>query len=463
MDVLPPEPPPLLDAEEIWSMNDNVGIFVISQGDTDPGNVDLFVLKPPPDVLDLESRTTFDTSSKLCDRCTAGLEYFAYYAINRQPEEGGMARDEAPDSQAVADDSSDEELPWKPLETDDADQAESNDDKLVEACVLRPHGKTLRDGERFGCHLCTLLARAVDIQCVEAGIPKGHVLASSIEMCWQNPWEQSGDEAASSSGQTAGMESGGRRFRVHFALTHPEFKRTTQNYENFFKLRFWPLDDYRGMFEYVPFEARQPSLLDSAKTGTNDLQPSRLNLENAPFGLVREHNTASSISKSMAMEWLSRCRADQDGKHHACNSVSSVQLPTRLLDVSSAMSTGMLRLATQDSGPHALTQRTEYVTLSHCWGEWGRENMPSLTTANLAERIDEGISVTALPRTFRDALVVADWFKGQHAQHLVSRLPTDFDCQCGGCGSIACVSSKTAQQIGNTRRHRCPTSTKVLY
>ncbi len=95
--------------------------------------------------------------------------------------------------------------------------------------------------------------------------------------------------------------------------------------------------------------------------------------------------------------------------HRSCNHPRTRQnwMPTRLLDVSSAKTTaGTITLVEDTNIPPGL----EYMTLSHCWGS---KTIISLTQGNI-ESLRRGISVSKLPRTFQDAVIVAGWFQCQY-------------------------------------------------
>ena len=79
-------------------------------------------------------------------------------------------------------------------------------------------------------------------------------------------------------------------------------------------------------------------------------------------------------------------------------------MPTRLLDVISTKTTaGTVTLVEDTNIPSGL----EYMTLSHCWGS---KPIISLTQTNIGS-LRRGISVSKLPRTFQDAVIVAGWFR----------------------------------------------------
>ncbi len=96
-------------------------------------------------------------------------------------------------------------------------------------------------------------------------------------------------------------------------------------------------------------------------------------------------------------------------KHRSCNHPRTRQnwMPTRLLDVSSTETTAdTIALVECTNIPSDL----EYMTLSHCWGS---KTIISLTQTNIGN-LRSGISVSKLPRTFQDAIIVAGWFRCQY-------------------------------------------------
>jgi hypothetical protein len=97
--------------------------------------------------------------------------------------------------------------------------------------------------------------------------------------------------------------------------------------------------------------------------------------------------------------WLEQC----DSSHASCRKVQTVTptrkiLPTRLLDLSSALDDGHIRLC----GSQSLRVGVKYATLSHCWGGQCKKR---LTVGALAE-FQKGISLSDLPKTFLDAVLV---------------------------------------------------------
>lgn len=124
-------------------------------------------------------------------------------------------------------------------------------------------------------------------------------------------------------------------------------------------------------------------------------------------------STASSRSRSLAVSWLSKCRANADGKHDECNARDPNYLPHRLIDVAHALKTSYVRVVQNEDFPREKERQEEYITLSHCWGKWGSEQNPKLTLANLKQWQTIGLQTTDLPQTFQDALQIASWFNGE--------------------------------------------------
>ncbi|KAI1404285.1 HET-domain-containing protein [Hypoxylon fuscum] len=91
--------------------------------------------------------------------------------------------------------------------------------------------------------------------------------------------------------------------------------------------------------------------------------------------------------------WLREC---QDN-HKRCESRATDYMPTRVLDIS--RQEGLAFLARGDE-----CQKGRYAALSHCWGG----HIPvRTTTLTLPTFQIEGIPLTSLPKTFREAIMVA--------------------------------------------------------
>ncbi|KAL8828968.1 MAG: hypothetical protein Q9170_006368 [Blastenia crenularia] len=124
-------------------------------------------------------------------------------------------------------------------------------------------------------------------------------------------------------------------------------------------------------------------------------------------------STGSASSRQLATQWLSNCRNNKDRLHNDCRNLGdSDWLPTRLINVRQALTTSFMRLVSPHLSPNNFIADRRYVTLSHCWGSWGPGGVPVLNVENERDRFDEGIALKSLPRTFREAIQVADWFEG---------------------------------------------------
>ncbi|KAK5654586.1 hypothetical protein OQA88_7215 [Cercophora sp. LCS_1] len=320
----------LFDTSEILQLNDKIHTIVLKDPTRiDDDDIDLFVVKPPPDADELD-RNGFrapveSMASNLCKACHRALEYFSFWLVgkveaNREPE------------------------------------AKEGFDQLPPACLVHVGLRPLEEGESASCHLCVLLMAKIRVR----RIAMRSIAQSNIEMCWQSREEKPP--------------------RLHFAVVHQGHPRATNNYMNILRLRLWPASEF-----------------DVSALGFTEASPT----------LERHSNTGSPQSRASALQWLERCQANQDGKHHQCNRPADEWLPTRLLDVASSMTTGKLKLVTPADTPEAFMSDKRYVTLSHCWG---RASLPSLTMENLSVRARDGILVAHLPQTFREAVQVAHWF-----------------------------------------------------
>jgi hypothetical protein len=102
--------------------------------------------------------------------------------------------------------------------------------------------------------------------------------------------------------------------------------------------------------------------------------------------------------------WLSCCV----GQHPKCKSaIKARKLPKRLLHISSFHDSDDIRLVESET----ISDRVEYVALSHCWGP--PEKPPLLTTlATLMDR-KKRIKFVELPLTFKDAVKICQDIKQQ--------------------------------------------------
>ncbi len=248
--------------------------------------------------------------------------------------------------------------------------SEDGAEDLPAACLLHAGAKTLQEGSDAECHLCVLVMS--DLRTKRLAMQS--IDQSNIEMCWRK---------SETKQPMPGL--------IHIALTHNGHARSAQNYWNFLKLKLWPCSEF------------SPSLFGQLASSVSSTSPT----------LKLHGSTSSEQTQAKAVQWLSRCRANEDGRHAQCNREPGDRLPTRLLDVTHATETSMLRLVVPLDDPDAFASDRQYMTLSHCWGAWGAKELPVLTTTNLGERQTRGLDLSSLPSTFKDALDVAHWFQGE--------------------------------------------------
>ncbi|KAK7413384.1 hypothetical protein QQX98_007761 [Neonectria punicea] len=109
-------------------------------------------------------------------------------------------------------------------------------------------------------------------------------------------------------------------------------------------------------------------------------------------GRVRAADSGSSYAFGKLKGWLNIC-----DNHHQCVSLDlSRTLPTRVLDVATTNDRVFLR---ETAG-----QKGRYLALSHSWGSTHRL---TLTTANSASLLNDGILLANIPKTFQDAVKIA--------------------------------------------------------
>lgn len=107
--------------------------------------------------------------------------------------------------------------------------------------------------------------------------------------------------------------------------------------------------------------------------------------------------TGSNECIDTASKWLLKCAQS----HHRCALSKATTLPTRLIDISSSGNPDFVRLVESKDLPDDSDKR--YACLSYCWG---RQEAYTLKLTNI-DMAREGIDVTVLPQTIRDAIVVA--------------------------------------------------------
>jgi len=103
-------------------------------------------------------------------------------------------------------------------------------------------------------------------------------------------------------------------------------------------------------------------------------------------------STGSAETISQIVGWLERCTVH----HDLCNlRPETAWMPSRLLEVTEE--SGILSVHLRD---RSQLQFGPYITLSHCWGTTGTQNL-QLTTKSL-KSFQDGVAVSTLRPTFRD-------------------------------------------------------------
>lgn len=244
------------------------------------------------------------------------------------------------------------------------------EDFQTEKSVVQHHNlMALFAAANEGCQLCrTIWGRRFK--------SNGMAMAKDIriEFCWNTTEEASWD----------GRRPGDARLVCNMVSTVAQ-NQNKHTWETIFRFQLWPSP------AFDPFFAVEASV---------------------PLGAIEKGNTRSS--RPMALHWLSECRANADGKHSECQVSHASWYPTRLLDLSTLEETGRVFLVVTDLLDHSSLDRSEYVTLSHCWGTWGAKELPVLTTSNIDARVDYGMDLSIFPPSFRDAIEVAKWFNGEY-------------------------------------------------
>ena len=192
-----------------------------------------------------------------------------------------------------------------------------------------------------------------------------------IEFCWNTSEEAS----------WSGRRPGDARLICNMVSTVAQ-NHNKHTWDTIFRFQLWPSPTFDPFFEVEG---------------------------SVPRGVERG-NTCSS--RPMALHWLSECRANADGQHSECQFGDSSWFPTRLLDLSTLQETGRVSLVVTDLLDRSSLDGSDYVTLSHCWGTWGAKELPVLKESNIDVRVDRGMELSLFPPTFRDAIEVAKWFKG---------------------------------------------------
>lgn len=111
-------------------------------------------------------------------------------------------------------------------------------------------------------------------------------------------------------------------------------------------------------------------------------------------GLLSD-STNSKSALDFIVAKFHECRSS----HPGCSSLESQEcyLPARLIDVGEGDSESVRLRSSED-----LANAISYTCLSHCWGQ----KRPLTLTATTYSMLQQGISMSALPITYRDAVSV---------------------------------------------------------
>ena len=336
--------------------------------------------KAPPPTRPKAERRPIRTDSPLCDVCRSALEYFAYVV--------GACK------------------AWRTSAKD------------LELSQVVSHHRELYslfdEAFSYSCHLCIFLASYVRGPENEAGMWRNVARDAQVEMSFDVNFTRHDTL---------------KYCRLHFSTTNPKRDRNEDdNYWNFLRLQIWPAKDFAHLYDTATTsDASQATSKSrealSSRSSSADISEnndryrprpcSRASDSDENISAVPEEDSTGSISSQrLAKEWLNRCQENEDGQHVNCDTSEGTWLPTRLLDVRHASKTSLLRLVSSREISDAFRDDTRYITLSHCWGEWGAKEMPVLISSNNWERHKIGISIEKIPQTFRDAITVAQWFQG---------------------------------------------------
>jgi hypothetical protein len=158
-----------------------------------------------------------------------------------------------------------------------------------------------------------------------------------------------------------------------------------------------------------------------------------------------------------ACYWLDRCASS----HKVCNMSTDFERPHRLLELDSP-AYGSIKLIDAHNGAGGSPPRI-YATLSHCWGS---DYLLCLTQKNEPELRDD-ISMNKLPRTFREAAIVARKLDIRHlwidSLCIIQDSPTDWQTESSIMGAIyqgshcnIAATDSTSSQGGLFRNQRLP-------
>ena len=220
------------------------------------------------------------------------------------------------------------------------------------------------------CYLCRILFNNL-IRRYGNGLTTRNFESFRTEVCWK---------------QAVELEE---KDDWYFVFTNPSCPRDHMwNWSHFFRMELWPTGSFSHHFD-------SPTRNESSKM--------------SELSLTGQTSTRSPASQALAVSWFSQCRANAEGKHQECNRRDKDYLPKRLLDVKHARETSRLRVVSPELSPALFAGDREWMTLSHCWGEWGAKESPRLTGSNLESQQSTGLRMEDLPKTFQDSVEIAGW------------------------------------------------------
>ncbi|KAI1480970.1 HET-domain-containing protein [Daldinia eschscholtzii] len=121
--------------------------------------------------------------------------------------------------------------------------------------------------------------------------------------------------------------------------------------------------------------------------------------ENDSVNSVLSSSTSDTKTWTVVQTWLERCLES----HSLCqNQALAGFSPTRLLEIITLETHEIFRLVFR--GEYDPAER--YVSLSHCWGP-GPTKDKLLLVSNTIQKLRDGLPVSSLPKTFRDAFEIA--------------------------------------------------------
>ncbi|KAH6898072.1 tol protein [Thelonectria olida] len=141
-------------------------------------------------------------------------------------------------------------------------------------------------------------------------------------------------------------------------------------------------------------------------------------------------HTSSPSTLSLISNWIRMCQRS----HEPCQWRKGVApwQPTRLLDIG-RLNDKTFRLVSKS---RKTDESHAYITLSY---RWGPENQPRLLTSNI-NAFFEGSLIEKLPKTFRDAIVVARMLGVRYlwidALCIIQDSQNDWECESAAMGSV---------------------------